>query len=138
MAPTETDPLLPQGTSAPEISGHGFSKRQQVKHHARQVEVMDRTEDYEAKEDDQDSNTDAGLPGLRVLIIMFMIVVGFAAIVTLLFPKTFDVPWRSPKSKTSSIEARVNKILSETPLIGQLLVSVPYGPRRADPISRWP
>ena len=124
MAPSISDPLLPQGESAPEISGHGFSNRPKRDYGTHQVEVMDRAEEYETKNEEQAVQSSENMPVLRILITMFMIVVGFAAFVTLLFPKTFDVPWHSPKSGPSSIKARVDKILSETPLIGHFFLSI--------------
>ena len=124
MAPTVSDPLLPQGESAPEISGHGFSKRQNRDYHTHQVEVLDHAEEYDAKDEGQAVQSSENMPVLRIMITMFMIVVGFAAFVTLLFPKTFDVPWHSPKGGPSSTKARVDKILSENPLIGHSFLDI--------------
>jgi hypothetical protein len=114
---SETDPLLPKGASAPEISGYGFSKASQV-HHQNQSEVVDWDEDIDDIDNTPPSSTFEGYSPLRTLIILFTIVVGLAIFITLLMPGTPDVPGKKPGDDTLRISARVDKILSENPLIG--------------------
>lgn len=115
MAASETDPLLPQGSSAPEISGYGFSRPSKARYQPQKI-VIEQTE-YAKDEDVEDRSTE-GFSPLRILLTLFTIVVGLAVFVTLLLPGTLDTPWRGPKDDTRTIEARVNKILTENPLIG--------------------
>lgn len=115
MAASETDPLLPQGSSAPEISGYGFSRPAEARYQA-QRNVIERTE-Y-VKDKDVENRSTKGFSPLRILLTLFTIVVGLAVFITLLAPGSLDTPWRGPKDDTSTIEARVTKILTENPLIG--------------------
>ena len=118
MSSSETDPLLPQGNSAPEITGFGFSKLVRVQKRTRS-EVIDQVEDIENKHEERATQTDGGLSPLRVIITLFTIVVGLALIITLLFPGTWDTLRHPPKDdERSTIKARVDKILASTPLVG--------------------
>ena len=117
MFPSETDPLLPQNNSAPEISGYGFSKRSKIQKGTRS-EVIDQ-QHVESKGDETDRQPDQSSSALRVTFSIFAIVVGLAILVTLLVPGAWDVPWHAPKDETSTIQARVDRILSENPLIGR-------------------
>lgn len=114
---SETDPLLPKGASAPEISGYGFSKPSQV-NHQKQGEVVDWDEDIDDRDNSPPTSTFEGLSPLRTLIVLFTIVVGLAILITLLMPGTPYVPGKKPGDVTLKIRARVDKILSENPLIG--------------------
>lgn len=117
---SETDPLLPKGSSAPEISGYGFSKPSKVKNQT-QSQIVDQVEDFEDREEQQPSPSSAGFSPLRTLISLFTIVVGLAIFITLLVPGAYDIPWEKPKNDTLTINARVDKILSKNPLIGPRL-----------------
>lgn len=114
---SETDPLLPQASSAPEISGYGFSRPSKVQYHT-QSEVVQREEDIDDREADQATPNAAGFSPLCTLISLFTIVVGVAIFITLLVPGAFDIPLEKPKNDSLTIKARVDKILSENPLIG--------------------
>ncbi len=119
---TETDPLLPQGNSAPEITGHGFSQglNPDYKYKNKAVENEVFTEEAEEAGDESSDNTTSS--PLRTLFSLFCIVVLFAFSITLLIPKGLGDRWQGPKDEPhtnpQTIEARVNKILSENPLIG--------------------
>ncbi len=117
MASSESDPLLPQGSSAPEISGYGFSKPSKARYQS-QRRVIEETE-YIQDKDDENRSTEAFSP-CKTLLTFFMIVVGLAVLITLLVPGTFGTPWHGPEGNSSTIEARVKKILTEIPLIGLL------------------
>ena len=110
---SETDPLLPKGSSAPEITGYGFSKSQ----YQTQNEVVD--PDKNVEDDEGQSNPSyEGFSPLRTLVVLFTVVVGCAIFITLLFPGAFRTPSDKPVDDTVTIRARVKKILSENPLIG--------------------
>ena len=114
MRMSETDPLLPNGSSAPEISGYGFSKTQI----GPLYEVVDPDRNA-LDEDDEQSNTGYnGFSPLRTLTVLFAVVVGCAIFITLLFPGAFNAPALKPVDDTMTVKARVHKILSENPLIG--------------------
>lgn len=118
--PSETDPLLPHGDTAPEISGYGFSRPSQSQYQI-QHEVLDYPEeqDIEDKQEQEAGPSYGDISPLRIFLVMFMIVVGLAIFVSLLIPSAFDPPWnKSPKDDASTVRARVDKILAETPLIG--------------------
>ncbi len=135
MAPSQTDPLLPQGSSAPEISGYGFSGPSKARYQTLN-EVIEETE-YIEDERAEDRSTKDFSP-LRILLTLFMIVVGLAVFITLLAPGTLDTPWHGPKDDTSTIEARLDKILTENPLIGPLNRVYSVGSIISDIIIRWP
>ena len=114
---SETDPLLPKGASAPEISGYGFSRPSKVQYQT-QSEVLDRDENVEDEDNSPTSTGFEGFSPLRTLIVLFTIVVGLAMLITLLVPGTINGPGEKPKDDTLTVRARVEKILSENPLIG--------------------
>lgn len=106
---SETDPLLPKEASTPEISGCGFSRSSKVQYQDEDVE------------DNDNSPTSTGFEGfspLRTLIVLFTIVVGLAIFITLFVSGTIDGPGDKPKDDTLTVRARMEKILSENPLIG--------------------
>lgn len=116
MAHSETDPLLPQGSSAPEISGYGFSQPSKLRYET-QSEVVDETEYVEDK--NAPTQSPPSFFSLRVPFVLFTILVGLALIITFFAREPSDTPpRRGPKNDTSNIDARVDKILTETPLIG--------------------
>lgn len=118
--PSETDPLLPRNTPAPEISGYGFSKSSTQYLHLN--EIVEEESTAEAPTDEPSNQRDAGPPPLRSLLSLFTVVVGFALFISLLIPGNGG-PWQD--DGPPSIKARVDKILSETPLIG-LHISMYY------------
>lgn len=115
MAASESDPLLPQGSSTPEISGHRFSKPSKARCQS-QRRVIEETEYIQDK--DVENRRTEGFSPCKTLLTFFMIVVGLAVLTTLLVSGTLDIPWHGPEGNSSTIEARVKKILTETPLIG--------------------
>ena len=117
MLPLETDPLLPQGRSAPEISGFGFSRPSEIRRQT-QGEVTDQSKRPEDKDNEQASQVNGGSSPLRILSALFIIVVGLAVLVALLVPGTRDAIWPAPRKSGSSIWSKVDKVLSENPLIG--------------------
>ncbi|CAD6574605.1 MAG: hypothetical protein ASARMPRED_006825 [Alectoria sarmentosa] len=115
--PSETDPLLPRGKTAPEISGDGFSRPSESQYQI-QNEVIDYPEDIEEKRDQQARPSYGDISPLRTLFAIFIIVVGLAMFVSLLVPAAFGPPWnKAPKDDALMLKARVDKILAETPLI---------------------
>ena len=134
--PSETDPLLPRGNTAPEISGHGFSKPSQSRYqyqyqyqyqnqnqnqYQTQDEVLDHPKYIENKSEQKARTSYGDISPLRTIFVIFVLVVGFAIVFSLLMPGAFDIPWHSskaPKDETLTVKARVDKILAETPLIG--------------------
>lgn len=140
MAPSETDPLLPQGSSAPEISGYGFSRPSKPRYQNQtqtqaQSEVVDETEYVQDK--NAPTQTSPSFFSLRVPLVLFSLLIGLALIITFFAHEPSDTPWRGPANDTSNIEARVDKILDEAPLIGP--PSGPYSVVRiySDTGIRW-
>lgn len=117
--PSETDPLLPRGNTAPEISGYGFSRPSESQYQI-QNETLDYPKDIEDKGKQQARPSYGDISPLRILPAIFIIVVGLAIFVSLLIPGAFDPPWnKAPKDDALTVKARVDKILAETPLIGR-------------------
>lgn len=125
--PSETDPLLPQGNSAPEITGNGFSQGSYPNHQYKTKDIWNEVFVEEAEEQgseslDQISTTSSPL---RILFSLFLIVVLSGLSITLLIPKGLGDRWQGPRAdpptNPGTIEARVNKILSENPLIGSYI-----------------
>ncbi len=115
---SETDPLLPKGNHAPEITGDGFSKSSKSQYRSEDEVAADDDDDDIANIRD-DESIGQGVSPLRTLIALFFIVVGLAFIITLFIPGALDGPLGRSKPKPAiSLEARVDKILDETPLIG--------------------
>lgn len=115
MAASETDPLLPQNSSAPEISGYGFSRPAEARYQAQSI-VIEQTEYI--KDKDVENRSTKGFSPLRIPLTLLTVVVGLALFITLLAPGAWHTPWHGPKDDTSTIEARVITILTENPLIG--------------------
>ena len=106
--PSEEDPLLPNNEPAPEISGYGYSKASRGQ--------------FEAAQDPEYEETlqQAGASPLKFILALFMVVVGFALFLALLVPSGLGSAPKSPKNESLTIRARVDKILTATPLIGSL------------------
>lgn len=116
--PSETDPLLPKGKTAPEISGHGFSRPPQSQYQI-QNEVLDSPEYVESESEPKPPSSYGNISPLRTIFAIFVVVVGLAMFVSLIIPGAFEFPWdKFPKDDAPTVKARVDKILSETPLIG--------------------
>lgn len=133
MAPSETDPLLPQGSSAPEISGHGFSRASKA--YQSQSEIVDENEYIEDRSAPTQSSR--SFLSLRVPLVLFTMLVGLAIIISLLARGTSDTPRHERDGNSSNIEARVNKILNETPLIGPPIGPHSLGSVISDTGIRW-
>ena len=136
--PSETDPLLPRGNTAPEITGHGFSRPSQSQSQSQnqyqyqyqsqnqnqnqtQDELLDYPEYIENKSEQKARASYGDISPLRTIFVIFVLVVGLAMFVSLLMPGAFEIPWNSskaPKDGALTVKARVDKILAETPLIG--------------------
>ena len=118
---SETDPLLPRGKSAPEITGYGFGNEAhvhyQIKDKASENEVM-----VEEAGDESFDQVETTASPLRTICYLFFIVVLFSLFITLLIPKGLGDRWQDPRddppTDPPTIEARVNRTLSESPLIG--------------------
>ena len=115
---TETDPLLPRGNTAPEISGYGFSKPSQSQYQI-QNEALDDPEYVEDKSAQKARPSYGDISPLRTISVIFVVVVGLAMFASLLIPGAFESPWNKvPRDDALTVKARVDKILAETPLIG--------------------
>ena len=113
--PSETDPLLPRGNTAPEITGYGFSNP----YKSRSLIEDDYPEDIEDKNEQHERPKSSDSSPLRIFLVIFIIVVGLAMLASWLMPGAFDAPWKMvPKDDALTVKARVDKILAETPLIG--------------------
>ena len=124
--PSETDPLLPDNEPAPEIVGYGYSRHQkagsqtqfQYQHPSHLVET---TEEDDGKESETRSATDNS--PLRTIFAIFSVVVCFGLFLSLLLNgesgKSAKAPRIAPSKPSKSVASRVEKILSENPLIGR-------------------
>jgi membrane dipeptidase len=122
--PSEVDPLLPRGPSAPEITGYGFSKGEQPN-----AEVTYDTPSYyyhDAEEEQEEATP--GAPStqsaLSTMIVIFTAVVFFAFVISALSPSDFEdsplAPRPAPTHKPGpavTVRERAERILDETPLI---------------------
>lgn len=104
--PSELDPLLPQTKSAPEISGYGFSER------ANSL--------VQGLEDPEDSTSPSSNTGssLSRIIALFTIVVSLSLFIAFVLSGSSKSKDEDQRRDNSTIAARVDKILSQTPLIG--------------------
>lgn len=106
--PSELDPLLPQTKPAPEISTYGF---------------------WERPSDEDEEDTPPSLntrSSLSRIIALFAIVVTFSLFIAFVLSNTSSSKDRDRQEDNATIAARVDKILSHTPLIGQYLASLLY------------
>ena len=113
---SEYDPLLPRNQSAPEITGYGYSK---VSNTEAQSEIMGDRDDGSTKE--------PRTSWIKTTFLLFTIIVTLGLFLSVVVPGGFDLSWGGDGSKEGlTINARVNKILADNPLIGsqnQKLVS---------------
>jgi len=118
--PSDTDPLLPYNEPAPEIVGHGFSRKSKYSYQA-----LNSSNVVEVSSNDEDETTanrnDADTSPMRTVMTVFIIVIGFALAITSLFTSRSSghdqAPVVGPPKTPITIATRVDKILAETPLI---------------------
>lgn len=119
--PSEIDPLLPQNEPAPEIVGHGFSRRKQE---SSEITYVDDPPTYDDQEDARSttSNDVSTKSALSSICSIFTVVVFFALVLTVLSPGGIRdrQPFRPepvPRRPARTIQERVSRILEDTPLI---------------------
>lgn len=108
MSSYETDPLLPRDKPAPEIQG---SRPQSIIYNDDAYQPDSLNAEARAREDDEPS---------QAINVLGLIIALFTAcgIALILFPELLRALMREMPSKPQTIDQRVNRILSETPLIG--------------------
>lgn len=127
--PSEIDPLLPNNEPAPEIVGYGYSRAQKEDYYddsqtqtQYQTHVDKSSVQHRGRETDSESQAGTNSSPLRTIFSIFTIVVGFGLILSILisgeFGKSPKAPQIVPSKPATSINERVEKILSEHPLIG--------------------
>ena len=123
--PSEVDPLLPRNEPAPEIVGYGFSQKQNADAYDEspyqyQAHISKRSNQERDKESDPEAGTDTS--PLRTILTIFTTVVAFGLILSILVSERLGKPAKGPQivpaEPSSSITDRVERILSEHPLIG--------------------
>ena len=115
--PSETDPLLPQGNSTPEITGYGFSKFSKAQPNDQSHDDDDSSGKNGSKK--ETNQRYRGASPLRTMILLFAIVVGIAFVITLTVRGPRAPTDKEPEDDSrTTTKARVDRILSETPLIG--------------------
>ena len=118
--PSETDPLLPDNEPAPEIVGHGFSRKSTKSY---QDQFSSYTAETVTKDEDRGSamNDAAGVSPMRTVLLGFVCVVAFALAISSLFTGKLggqkQAPKVGPSEPPATFETRVEKILAENPLI---------------------
>jgi len=105
---SEQDPLLPKDKQSPEIQG---SRPQSLNN----VVYVTETE----RNDKDEENQREGINNLRFFILLIFLISAFALLIWVPDPSAWLGDTR-PEPKT--IEERVNRILSDTPLIGISIV----------------
>ncbi|KAL8795722.1 MAG: hypothetical protein Q9195_001773 [Heterodermia aff. obscurata] len=122
--PSEVDPLLPRNEPAPEIVGYGFSRKQNADAHDEspyqyQAHINERSNQERDKESDPEPGTDTS--PLRTILTIFTTVVAFGLILSILVSGRLGESPRAPpivpSKPSNSISDRVERILSEHPLI---------------------
>lgn len=106
MMPSEVDPLLPQTKPAPEISGYGFWER--PSNEAQELEDQEESTS-------PSSNTRSSLSRIIALV---TILVSLSLFIALVLPGSSRSRHEGRQEDNATIAARVDKILSHTPLIG--------------------
>ena len=105
---SECDPLLPRNLPSPEISGYGYPRAPKSE---RQVEITE----YQ----DDETTSESKVSWIRTTLLLFTIVLTFGLFLSVLVPGGFDLSWGSnERSDKSIISERVEKILTDSPLIG--------------------
>lgn len=118
--PAETDPLLPDNESAPEIVGYGYSRKPNNSDYRSQPQSTEAT-DEGYKETESQGGADSS--PLGTILTMFTVVVCFGLFLSLLISgksgNSSKAPQVAPSKPSTSITTRVEKILSDHPLIGR-------------------
>lgn len=111
----ELDPLLPQSSSAPEITGYGFFQHAEIKRSS-PIQGNPKDEVFEDREDiDSLSQVGSRTASLRIIMAIFTVVVGLALFITSLIPGGLGKP---SHISNRDYQARAETLLSENPLIG--------------------
>ena len=113
IMPSELDPLLPKTKPAPEISGHGFWER--PSHEAPELD------DGHDESTPPSSSTNSSLSRIIALLIIAASVILF---IVLVLPGSSRSKDEDRQKDNATIAARVDKILTQTPLIGYYLTSL--------------
>lgn len=110
---------MPQNASAPEITGHGFSTKSNPKNPLQRDYSLVNDEDlnYTPRDDSLGQNNLDKSP-LCTIMARFTIIVSLAFFIALIVPGGLGSPRGRPESHDLTVKARVDKILSENPLIG--------------------
>lgn len=118
--PSETDPLLPHNEPAPEIVGYGFSRQSRKDYHEEYSSSAAETSNND-EEKATETKSDSDVSPIRTVIIVFIVVVGFALAISSLITGSLrrqdQAPEVGPSKPPLTVEARVEKILAESPLI---------------------
>lgn len=132
---SETDPLLPKGNSAPEITGFGFSRpltnRADLYNEAIQTYNQDPEEEEEDLPEYSAQNNEASQRQRDIASApchtfagLFSVVIIIAVIITIFNPGVLDIiwdpsDWAAPwdPNTPGGLATRVSKILTSTPLI---------------------
>lgn len=103
---SEIDPLLPQTRSAPEISGYGFPQPTS-------------NEDQRFKDQEESTSPSSNAyASLRRSIALFTIVVFLSLFIAIVLSGSSRSKDENGPRDNATVAARVDKILSQTPLIG--------------------
>ena len=122
--PSETDPLLPNTEPAPEIVGYGYSRQQRTDHQESKShynrDIAEPLDQDGSTEDETQAGTDAS--PLRTIFTIFTTVVCFGVFLSILMTgklgRPSNTPHPNPFKPPASVAGRVEKILSDHPLIG--------------------
>ena len=118
MPDSEVDPLLPKGKGAPEISGYGFSDSGKD---SSSIDSQDERYSWAGNNSMTRKNRfKEDFSPLRIILVLVWLVVGLALIAVLFSPGVLNPALGRPHDSDSapSIGLRVDKILSDVPLIG--------------------
>ncbi|KAL9603355.1 MAG: hypothetical protein Q9219_001217 [cf. Caloplaca sp. 3 TL-2023] len=124
-APSESDPLLPPNESAPEISGQGYFHQKTRHGKEPQSHIIEDTRD--PKEDFEDVRDPIVVASpLRVLVLLFLCVVGLGLLISFLSSNGFHERQKAPlvpETPRGNLRQQVDQILSENPLFGSDLLT---------------
>ncbi|MCJ1464061.1 hypothetical protein MMC07_002672 [Pseudocyphellaria aurata] len=113
-AESEIDPLLPQGPSAPEITGYGIVHRSETIRSS-PIQGSSEEEAFEDREDVESLERIGSSSSLLwIIMAIFTIIVGLALFITLLIPGGLGKPSQISRRH---YQARAEKLLEENPLI---------------------
>lgn len=121
--PLETDPLLPGNEPAPEIVGHGFSRKRNKEYHTQSLSQTVEVRPEGEANDNPLVDAHPERSALRTIFTIFTVVVGFALAISVLIVGQYgpsnqapEITHPTPKAPTA-IADRVDKVLTENPLI---------------------